>query len=293
MKKLKAIILGPFLGELGWEIMRFSPMLPFLKNKYPKFKFIIFTRPDRFDLYGSIADILVPLRIKNEKKYIQDCFRLTSFPNQNYKKLINAIYDKYSKNFEIVNHIYPDVSRNKFRQKNQFSKLVYDWYPRKRNKELMESYIPKDRKIIVIAPRFRKGLKRNWKYWNEFYELILNSKLNEKFNFVICGKDPDYIKSPKGFYDLNSIKLDSNSSLIGLTIEVLKKSILTIGTQSAIPNLSALLKTPVLEWGHEKKAHSKQYNKKNTKIYFFDDFKYNIKPKIIFEKMKEIVCLQS
>ena len=117
-----------------------------------------------------------------------------------------------------------------------------------------------------------------------------DKELVKNFNFIICGKEPEYIKDEKNrFFDINTIPIDNKISLIGLTIEIIKKSILTVSSQSALPTLSLLLKIPVLEWGHEKSYHTKTYNPFKTKIDFLDDRKYNISSKIIFKKIKEII----
>ena len=33
MGREKAVLMGPFVGELYWEVARFAPMLPFMINK--------------------------------------------------------------------------------------------------------------------------------------------------------------------------------------------------------------------------------------------------------------------
>jgi hypothetical protein len=55
---------------------------------------------------------------------------------------------------------------------------------------LVNQFIPKNEKRnVVISPRFRKGFKRNWNGWKEFYDLLSSDKkLMNRFNFIICGK---------------------------------------------------------------------------------------------------------
>lgn len=291
--KERAILFGPIVSELGWEILRFSPLLPYYKKHYSDHKFIIFTRLDRFDLYGELADIMVPLRIEGDgTKYKSDCYRLIGFPIEEYKELANRFYNQFSKKFEITNHIYPNISGKNFANKNQYpqKQLKYKWKPRLANSEAIKDFIPNDKLSIVLAPRFRSGIRRNWPYWKELYDLISDHDIYKKYNFIICGKSPDYIPDEKNrFYDINKIKLESDISTIGLTIEAIKRSILCVGSQSGIPNLSMMLGIPVLQWGHQRQLHESTYNIKKTKIYFLDDMKYNIDPKIIFNKMKEIL----
>jgi len=282
--KEQAIVVGPHLGELFWEFYRFSPILPYKYKIYgDSVKYIIFTRPDRFDLYGKYADILVPLRI-DETKYRSDCHRLTSFPKQEWEDLIKKIHYKYSQKFKIIEHIYPDLNGRNFCNKNQFprNKMVYKWKPRSRNKELLDNFIPSDKELITLAPRFRQGMSRNWPHWQKLYDLIKENKFLSNYNFALCGKDPDYIPDKDNtFFDVNHIEQDTESSTIGLTIECLKRSILTVGSQSGIPNISLILGTQVIEWGHQKSLHTITYNDKKTPVVFLDDHKYKIPPEVV------------
>ena len=196
--KEKAILFGPFIGELGWCVLRFSALLPYYKKQYPDHKFIIFTRPDRFDLYN--ADILVPLKIEGDgTKYKQDCYRLIDFPVDEYKKLASRFYNQFSKRFNITTHIFPDISGKNFANKNQYpqKQMKYEWKPRLANSETIKNYISNNKQSIVLAPRFRDGLRRNWPYWKELYNLISNHDIYKKYNFIICGKSPDYIPDEK------------------------------------------------------------------------------------------------
>jgi ADP-heptose:LPS heptosyltransferase len=78
-------------------------------------------------------------------------------------------------------------------------------------------------------------------------------------------------------------------SLVGVIIEIIKNSVLTIGSQSGIPNLSNLLGTPTLQWGHERHEHSKTYNVKNTETIYIDDPLYNIDPHKIIKEMTKFL----
>ncbi len=302
MKKQDAILIGFCLGETAWEFFRFSPILPYkiLKQYKDKdIKYIVFTRPDRFDMYGEFASTLIPLRIENDNKgkYIQDCFRLINFPNEQYELLINKFRDKYKDKYNILEHIYPDIKNKQHQNKNQFkqSQMIYEWRPRKQNKIEIDNLLNdnKNKKSVVIASRYREGVRRNWSHWIEFYDMIDNdNELKQQFNFIICGKPPDYIPDPKQrFYDINNIQNNdiSQVSTAGFTIESIKRSILTVGSQSGIPNMSMYLGIPVLEFGHQRTLHTKVYNVKNTKIHFIEDMKYQLSPKILFDKMKKIL----
>ncbi len=71
--------------------------------------------------------------------------------------------------------------------------------------------------------------------------------------------------------------------------ECLKKAVLTVGSQSAIPNISLLFNVQALEWGHQRHLHTVTYNVRKTKVTFLDDPKYEIPPKIIYNEIIRIL----
>lgn len=305
MSKENAILFGPIVGEFGWEHQRFAPLLPYMKRKKykkKKIKCIILTREERFDLYGKYADILVPLRIPGDyEKYMPNCYRLDDFPLKEYEKIAQNFYNKYSKTFNILGHLYPKVKKKQFLQKNQFpqSQMTFEYAPRQRNYELIDDYLPKslNKPIVILAPRYRNNVndpkeirQRNWPKWQELYDILVTSELWDEFTFVICGKKGEYIPDKKDrFYDITKIQVDQNSSLVGLLLVLLDRAVLTCGSQSAIPNLSLLNKVEVLEFGHQKTLHARTYNVFSTKVTFLDDPRYQMKSKIILKNLKKLL----
>jgi hypothetical protein len=251
------------------------------------------TREERFDLYGTFADVLVPLRISGDYDTLRpDCFTLRGLKSEDYTNLVDRFKEKYSKRFNIIKHVYPLLGRGKFDNKNQFARnsMLFEYSPRIENYKLIDSYIPTDKKIIVLAPRYRNGFQRNWNKWPEFYNMVADSDLMKKYNFVVCGKKGEYIPDEKKrFYDINNITLGEKSSLVGLLLVVLERAFFTFGSQSAIPNLSLLHGVEALEFGHEKVYHTKTYNVKNTPVTFITNPKYDLNPKVAFDKMREIL----
>ena len=294
--KEKVLLAGPCLGELWWDFERFAPYVFWkkkqLEQEHGKIMLTCLERRDRFDIWGMNCDVLVPLDIAGDgSTYKQDCFRLTNFPIARYNILLENFRKHYS-NYEILEHIYPRIDDKEFLNKQQFprDKKIYDFKPRASNKQLIDNYLKTEKPIVTIAPRFRAGFPRNWSYWAKFYDFIDHSKDLKEYCFVICGKDPDYITDKRQrFYDVNKIKLNGSSSLIGITIELLKKSVLTVGSQSSIPNISLLVGTPVLEWGHQKKVHTIDYNIRNTAVTFIEDIQYRLEPRTIGLEMVKIL----
>jgi hypothetical protein len=294
--KENAILIGPCVGEFFWELFRFAPMLPYLrkkKHKGQKIQYIVLTREERFDLYGKMANLLVPLQIPNDyKKMWPNCFRLMGLPMNQYKQIGKIFRKKYAKRYNIIDHIIPNITKAVYCNKNQFpqQKMMYEWHPRKRNMELVNEYLPKDGKpLVIISPRYRGDLKRNWPHWEVFLDMVANDPyLMKHFNFILCGKDGEYKPDKqKRFLDLNDIKLDNDSSLAGLLLATMSKAHFTFGSQSAIPNISLLYGVEALEFGNQKALHTVTYNVKKTPVTFIVDPKFRIEAKVIFEKFKQ------
>lgn len=296
--KKYAVLMGPFVGELYWEGGRFAPMLPkMISTEYKNRKdivYIILTRKDRFDLYGKFADILVPLRIPGDYKTLYpNCFRLNGLKGDQYHDIAKKFKTKYSKRFKILKHLYPDVTKAQYVNKNQYNrqKMQYIYTPRNENNKLVNNYIPNGKPIIVLAPRFRKGFKRNWKNWQRFYDILWRRKdLLRDFTFVICGKvgeyKPDY---QDRFYDMTKIQLGENSSLVGILLTILERAFFTFGSQSAIPNFSLLYGVDVLEFGCQKSLHTRTYNVKNAPITFVDDRRYDSDANVMLNKLEKLI----
>ena len=296
--KQRAVLMGPFAGEFYWEAGRFAPMLPYMiRNQYKgkDIKYIILTRPERFDLYGKYADILVPLRVEGD--YITrkpECFRLMGLKLNMYDKIVNKFKVKYKDRYNIIKHVYPDVTKRQFENKNQFSvnSMIHKYSPRQENYNLVNEYLPKDGKpLVVLASRYRKGFRRNWDAWDQFYDMLYsNPDLMENFNFIICGKKGEYVPDKKSrFLDMNDITIGETSSLVGLLLVILENAFFTFGSQSAIPNISLLYNVDVLEFGNQKKLHTKTYNIKNAPVTFIENKGFNIDPHVIIKTLRKLL----
>jgi hypothetical protein len=303
--KEDAILLGPNISEFYWEAGRFAPLLPFMKNSYRKInkkvKFIILTRQERFDLYGRFADILVPLTIAEDYvKYSPNCYKLNGFSVEHYEQIASDFYKQYEQRFNIIDHLYPHIDGKHFMNKNQFptNRMLFSYAPRQENYTLVDAYIPNNKPLVVLSPRYRNNdldppsiKRRNWPHWQELYSRIRNNNfLMNNFNFVICGKAGEYIADAEDkFFDINKIKVTKDSSLSGLLLVILERACFTCSSQSAIPNLSLLFKVEVLEWGHQKTLHTIVYNHKQTKITFLDDPKYTLPAKIVYRNLLSLL----
>lgn len=284
--KEKAILAG-HVGEFGWECLRIAPHILWKKRvQYEnKINLVLYTREDRLDLYGNDVNILVPMTETGSA----DCFKLNGLSDEKYLETIEKLKIEISEIYDVVETVFPAIENRRYTEKEQYpeTEKVYDFQQRASNTKLFNSFVPSHKPLIVIAPRFREGFPRNYPHWIDFYDYLYSDHYLQKFTFVFCGKEGEYIKDDiTSFYDINVIPQKSDTSLVGLAMAAIKRAVLTVGSQSGIPNLSNLMGTPTLQWGNEKVRHMKTYNVKNTKTIFIDDPEFNVKPKIIIQEMK-------
>ena len=291
------LLVGPCVGELFWEFGRFVPYVKYRiekeKEKNPNIKIIVQTRRDRFDLYG-FADRFIPIVDKYDN-LPGNCFRALGMTKNDYEKITNQFRDLFNESYKIIDHIYPVWEPHCKRNVYSENEKIYSYETRKSNKkELMNFLGDKNKNLIVLAPRNRDGFKRNWpeENWRKLFSLIKNdSDLTEKYNFLIVGREGQYVKDSDSFFmDMNSIKMKHTISLIGLTIEAIRESYLVVGSQSGIPAMATILGKNVLEWGHEKSLHADELNVTGkAKNYFVDDPEYNISEQTIYQKLKNVL----
>lgn len=225
-KMRNSILVGPFVGELSWEILRFAPYMIYLKKCKPKNNFVVFTRPSRFDLYGQYADILVPLNLSHDNVEDQFCFTIKKLTHINYEILAKSFFEKYKKRFRIVDHIYPDISYFYYKVKWQFQKqyMDYDFKPRKHNMRVVQKYV-KDNKTAFINFNFSDEIK------------VVNRLEKENIFPMFINTITD------DFITLN----ENGTSFIGYVIEILKRCEFVITKfDSYITQLALLLEIPVI-----------------------------------------------
>lgn len=236
------------MGELCWEFFRFAPYAIHLKKSNPYLKLIVLTRPSRFDLYGQYANILVPLRLKEDLK--TKGFGMMGYSDEKYFTLVEYFRKKFKKRFRIVDHLYPDIRswRNKVRWQFPRDQMDYDFCPRKENIELAKKCMGKNIGIID-NPATDKTIKRD-----------------------------DIISSFDLFCRITNFTTNNPTSL-GTLIECIKLAKFVIGDiKYDTSHLSLLLKTPLI---HVEKIITEDYmklmNPLKTPVIISDNIKQGVK----------------
>jgi len=285
--ELNKVVFGPFIGELGWELFRWAGYIRWVKQQYPEKDVVVATRSDRVDLYrGSVNEIYTFDILGDYSKYKPNCYALNAYPASERNRLIDRIKEMYPNHTLIPP---PDTGSKNFFKNEQ---MVYNFAPHKDNKIVIDSCLIGGKIPIVISPRHRLDVKsRNWieSYWEDLYALLDRDQL---FKIFIVGKSPTIAKPDSSMYECITVVenlIADNEGLvitdIGLTIEAIKASKITVGQQSALPILSNYLSVPTLMWGHEEKRHTLKENPLGTKCMFVAErgTDYMTSPAVIYE----------
>lgn len=222
MHKDKAFLFGPYVGDIFWEMLVFAPHVIYLKKLASDVNFVVYTRPESFDLYGTYANILVPLKINKQCK--QDYYRLVEISEETYVRYATLFKGLYQRKFDIVRHIYPDISPWRYSIKWQFSRdeTDYSFSPRRRNAEQIKLYL---------------GSLTNFSFVDFTDSDIL-------LKIIKSGKV--IIDKSKFLHDFSKFSYD-NITLFGCMIELIKLSDYVIGNLNSIySRLSLLLGKPVI-----------------------------------------------
>lgn len=227
-EKKGVYLFGPFIGSLEWELYRFAPYAIYLKKHNPKSKLIVMTRPDRFDLYGQYADILVSLKVVGDMESEQNCFKINSFSSGEYYRVTASTFEKdFSGEYETIEHFYPNIDEFRYKIKWQFPRnsMDYEFNPRLANRVLVNK--SKLKASIFVDSSWIEDINKR--------DLILSDLTRFGYNFVDYGEV------------VKKLTLDSKVSLLGCIMIILKRSKLTVGNlNSPISHLSILLGTPLV-----------------------------------------------
>lgn len=205
---------------------RFAPYIIHLKKHNLQSKFIVYTRPSRFDLYGKFADILVPFNLRNEKNYKQNKFKLDGLRLKDYTTIKDYYYKKYSSRYDIVDHIFPDIFvwRNRIKWQFPRSKMDYDFQPRQKNIDTIDFLMDSDTTNSVFVSTKDSDICRS---------LSMRGYNTLMYHWLI-----DIVK------DTNN---NLNVSFIGCLISFLRTCKFVVGNiNSTVCKLALLLNIPVI-----------------------------------------------
>jgi len=249
--KAKAFLFGPFMGELCWEFFRFAPYAIWLKRRNPGSRLIVLTRPSRFDLYGQYADILIPLRLKNDDVLERDAFKLVGYKEENYHTIVKYFKEKFKKRYSIMAHKYPDIRLWRYKVKWQFPRdqMDYEFAPREKNVELAKRALGRHIGIVDNLST-KKNIQR--------YDIIDSVDLFARITNICDGED---------------------ATSLGCMMECIKLCNFVIGdVRYDNSHLALLLGTPLIHVGKDvKEDYIKLLNPLNTPVIISENVKQGVK----------------
>jgi hypothetical protein len=227
----KAILVGPFVGELSWEYYRFAPYVIHKKKEFPNAPFIVCTRQERFDLYGGYASIFVPLKIHKDEQFVRSGFSLAGLSGKNYEIIKTRFFDKYSERFNIIEHIFPKVHKWYGKIKWQFPRddMDYDFKTRSLNKKIVYDFIKKVAK------------KKIYIYVDSEFDGDIEKKYITETNYIPIFRDMFFDSLPGELVRKNEI------TTLGCLIELLKRCYFVVSNlDNDSGRLAMLLKKAVI-----------------------------------------------
>lgn len=270
-------------GEMGWETCLFSGAIRRYKKEHPNKIIAVATRKSREDFYTNCIEDIHTFEIEGDYNivtprvngvYYTDINDINHYKSNNKENIIKNILIE-------INNKYPDYKifdTSIFPHRNKpnldMKKNDYNFIPRYKNKEIIEEILSnvdyKNKIIMTMFPRHRIDIGyRNWKpnseeKWNDLYKRINDS--NRYITFM-SGVTPCYFKPDKNFKNIIDLEnyVTENSSVIGLTIEALRKSNFSFGIITFGSLLSNCMNIPNIYFGDSVDSNIvKSHNFNNT-----------------------------
>lgn len=245
---MKNIIAGIWLGEFGWELMRWQGIFRNIKYNNPKIKITIVGKPGHNILYEDYADEYIELQIDNLKE--TDGWRVNG-ETPNIPENILSLYPDY---------LYMDPSSCMRPYMQQIIKYG------------IEEYGHPD---ILIHPRNTSKCETSYRNWPlENWIQLIERLQNKNYSIGVIGTDQPLLQH------INDLKLLYNKPLREL-VNIMASSKLVLGPSSGPMHLASLCGAPHLVWtnnqywsscsGTNRYRYEVSWNPLGTKTIILDD----------------------
>lgn len=264
------LVVHPFLGEFGWEIMRWQAHARHVSRRHSRA--VVFCKQGMEHFYSDFATELYPLDIRGGTP---DCWGrkdYTIVPNENRRK-----YDNLASCRDMT-HLVADREKMTRRIRQEFLPLG-----KKRDDFKYD--------LIIHARSDDRATERNWprKYWDELVFL-----LHGGLEIASIGH-PDGAMLISGTKDLRGITLSN-------LCNTLRSSNLCIGPSSGPMHLSSLCECKHLVWtdkkrwcmgmgkaGTNRQRYGSYWNPFETKNIVVDQFGWQPNPQQIYPFVVEAI----
>lgn len=275
MKGENVVVCGPFVGELGWELMGFSGIVRAIKSDeiFNPWEFVVMSRAGHYPLYRGVADLFVPLPSWYTSLGLESAsYGAVGLTIEIYSELLRYLRRFYKNATTVHEFRTPTYHEPNFVEvyRHVYNKLTPTDGARQVRDGLLADVTPGP--IVVVMPRYRAGVTQQGndefsqaRNWHPLYWQYVIDKLSKKGFVVAVSGTRNGI--PQIDYNLpNVIPVFSIDPLyiMDVTLAFMEKALCTVCSQSGGTHLSLQAGCPTWVLGHERVRHSIQCNPLET-----------------------------
>lgn len=296
----KKIIAGPWLGEFGWELMRWQGIFRKLHDK--GWSITMVSRLGNDPLYADYIDEYIPAReLGFEESGPTDGWRINGKMPTLDPLLLQGRFSGYR-------YMAPDtcmkIGVDPLGDGQRF--ITYgkeNWTEEAVNNKIAWDGKPHFHDFLIHARATNKGGSdvRNWpeEKWRQLiWELCEEPRLKEpkeySCNAACIGSHGGamHFQGLGGVYDYRGQSMEN-------LIDMISHAKLVVGPSSGPMHLASLCGTPHIVWtdrnywgsckGTNRERYEKNWNPKGTKAYIIDEYDWQPPAEVVIEKIKEVL----
>ena len=261
--KKGTLLVGPWIGEFGWELFTWQGYIRSIAHEYNKI--IIASRAGNELLYEDFMTEFIPIVVPENA--LSDSWFCRGLPHDFADKYVTNIdYDVKIPAQSIGFLYYPNG------QPALSSEFLNQKFVKYKSDTLDKHF------DILVHPRNKNlGNNRNWSQEN--WQSLVNL-LSKKFTVGIIGNHEAF--------QLNNAE-DLRKISIRDTVSLMNRTKLVVGQSSGPLHLASLSGTPHLVWSEEanRNRYNKYWNPFNTPVSFHSEMSWNPTPEFIYNKIIE------
>jgi ADP-heptose:LPS heptosyltransferase len=260
-KKDKTILIGPWFGELGWELFCWQGYARKIAEEYSRV--IVISRSGHNFLYKDFANEFIGIDLPLNAS--SDSWMCNNLPSTFIINILSSI--KYNVNIPATNigfilNIEGIAQTSKSFIEQKFVKF-------------QSNTLDKNFDIILHPRNKNVGNDRNWNKgnWQNLVDL-----LSENYKIAIIGNHEAF--------SLNNVD-DYRNISIEDTVSLMNRCRLVVGQSSGPLHLASLSGTPHLVWStdYNRKRYTEYWNPFKTPVYFYSDMGWNPSVDFIYKKI--------
>lgn len=262
---MRILYVGPFCGELGWEIGNWVPHYRYIRaHSGPFDKVIVHCKPGHELFYD--ADHILPINNINEGQVECNAF-LREHPEQYkaYKTMVAEAKEHVERLKHAGNKVTPLFLPTEYYRVAGFKHKRWELlHPDKETLEKWQRMLPDDF-VLVPVRAYGRSAKKNTNY--PAYEVVAKWAEDHRIRMVTVGKQ--YPKAsgvkPCPPWKALGINLMGKTTLVDL-VALLRMARLAVGSSTGPLHLAAQVGCPHVVWGGGFDAVRKRYEGKWNKL---------------------------